>query len=227
MKWTTRIAAATCIAALIFTLGCDSGLVPAGSSDGTDLSVAAKSPRIDHPADDPGPPFFFNALNPVPFANPYHGYPEWMPVFFYRPVDCLPPDLDLLNPGIDPRAFGCPLTLEGFYHFPEGAMMPTLTVDKAGTEVPFWFVRLDEWLEAAGDGHVWLEEFKALPSFREGYAEFYSANQDMHGSTIQAHGVVTSEPGMRFKLHFVAQFVWSDTGQIQEENIPVFEVDFQ
>jgi len=227
MNWTSRIAATISVAVLMIAAGCDSALAPAGDEATAMQDVASKNPLMYVPDEFPGYPWYHNALNPVPLANPYHGYPDWIPVLFYHPLDCLPEGLDLLDVSPHLESLACPSTVEGFFIWPESEPGPTHQVMQAAMDVPFWFVSLEDWYDAADDGHVWVDEFQALPSFREGYATFLQRSSRLQGSKMEAHGVVTSEPDMTFKMRFVAQFVRDENGALIQENIPVFEVDFK
>jgi len=227
MNWTSRFAAAMCVAVLMLATGCDTAVAPDEDNAAVSFSVAAKSPRMNIPEDMPGYPFYFNALNPVPIANPLHGYPDWVPVYFYHPVDCVPAGTDLLVGGVAFASLACPSTVSGFLIWPEDYSVPKVDALQASGEVPFWFVRLEEWLEAADDGHVYIEEVQELPSFRTGKATFFTRNVREPGGETVAHGYVTSEPGLTFSVHIVAQFVRDENGVMTEEKIPLFEVDFK
>jgi hypothetical protein len=213
--------------AVMMAAGCDNTSVQPADDTPEGLEISSKSGLMKIPDEFPGHPFYFTALNPLlPFVNLYRGYPEWVPVVFYHPVECMPEGTDLLFAAPSFESLACPSTVEGFLIKPEGYAVPKVETLRALDEVPFWFVTLDDWYAAVADGHVWVDEFTSLPSFRAGSASFFLSNLNPKRGTFEAHGVVTSEPGLTFSIRLVSLFENDDSGIMVAENIPIFDVDF-
>ncbi len=86
---------------------------------------------------------------------------------------------------------------------------------------------MSDWLAAAEDGIVGWEELRSTPSFREGLADYYKARQNFIANTFlrDIRGYLTSEPEIRFRMHFVGRLDFHDDGSFTEI-IPRFIVEF-
>lgn len=137
-------------------------LLPAGR--------AAANVNLAFPEETPGPPYYLRGIEPASEAV------EWVPIVFYRDPSCVPADFNLLNFFDAPRAFGCPLTVEGFEIWRNGPGQDTapLQVKSRGLgAVPVWFVSAAEHEAAIADGVLTITELRALPSLLMGTAERY------------------------------------------------------
>lgn len=162
--------------------------------------------RLDIPAEDPGPPFYTRVTSILDQLFHDDG---WLAVPFYRAPSCVPPGFNLLDhfdfpgPG-GPGAFGCPLLLDGFLltepDAPQGAFPRQVVLQGSGS--PFWFVRWDDFQEAAGDGIVTIGELAALEPLMgttRRYHETLKPREGDHVVVIDADG--TLEDGRTFAFH--------------------------
>ena len=100
-------------------------------------------------------------------------------VLFYRDPTCVPEDFNLLD-GQDlvgfpdsPRAFTCPLTVDGFGVWKQGPpvdLVPQHVLTRGTGAVPVWFMAWSELDAAMADDVVTMGELRALASLRVGYA---------------------------------------------------------
>jgi len=103
----------------------------------------------------------------------------WAAITFYRDPGGVPTDFNLLDFFDAPRAFGDPLTVEGFEiwriaPWEEGADQSPIQVVSHGLgAVPIWFVKFAELEEAIADGHLTIGELESLPSLRIGSAVYF------------------------------------------------------
>lgn len=100
---------------------------------------------------------------------------EWAVVPFYRLPSCVPPDFNLLGLMDPPRAFRCPLTVEGVEVWDRGPGQdpaPEHVVTR-GEGVPVWFASWAELGAAASDGVLTIEELSSLESLLVGTAHVY------------------------------------------------------
>ena len=81
---------------------------------------------------------------------------EYVPVYFYRTIDCVNPGFDLLLSYDVPGAFYClPLTVEGFAIFEDretNPFDPPIQSRLKGDSVPFVFVERETYNTIAADG---------------------------------------------------------------------------
>ena len=81
---------------------------------------------------------------------------EYVPVYFYRTIDCVNPGFDLLLSYDVPGAFYClPLTVEGFAIFEDretNPFDPPIQSKLKGDSVPFVFVERETYNTIAADG---------------------------------------------------------------------------
>jgi hypothetical protein len=79
------------------------------------------------------------------YARIVTGTGEWTPVIFYRPIDCIPENFNLLNFFDPPRVFACgPMTVDGFAIWETGPGLDPAPIHsryRGLGEVPIWFVR--------------------------------------------------------------------------------------
>lgn len=107
---------------------------------------------------------------------------EWAVIVFYRPASCIPADFNLLDffdypNATGPGAFGCnpPTTdsLEFWRNGPGIDFAPVVARFRGLGAVPIWFVGWPELEAAVADDMLTLGELEALPSLRQGSADFY------------------------------------------------------
>jgi hypothetical protein len=100
-------------------------------------------------------------------------------VLFYRDPSCVPGDFNLLD-GQDlagfpdnPRAFACPLTVDGFGVWKQGPpadVVPRHVLTRGTGAVPVWFVAWPELQAAMADDLLTVGELRTLPSLQMSYA---------------------------------------------------------
>ncbi len=154
-------------------------------------------------AQDPGPPFYAR----IEWGHVLHDGAT-AAIAFYRDPACVPPDFNLPNLFDAPRAFGCPLTVEGFEVWKNGPPpvdAGPIQVETRGLgAVPIWFANWDELSFALSDHVLTIGELRALPSLREGSASFYQETLHpagiarVHMIGIAAHGTLADGTPFRF-----------------------------
>ena len=127
---------------------------------------------------------------------------EWAAIPFYRLPSCVPADFNLLRFMDPPRAFGCPLTVEGQEVWERGPgqdAAPKLVVTR-GQGVPIWFASSSELQAAMSDGVLTIGELSSLQSLVVGTADVY---QEVlrPGELIVINARGTLSDGRRFRLH--------------------------
>lgn len=127
---------------------------------------------------------------------------EWAPVVFYRQPSCVPADFNLLRFIAGPRAFACPLTVEGrevWENGPGQDAAPKQSVTR-GRDVPIWFASTSELQAAASDGVLTIGELSSLDSLVVGTATTY---QEVlrPGQLIVINARGTLADGRAFRLH--------------------------
>lgn len=131
----------------------------------------------------------------------------WTATIFYRPPDCVPNNYNLLSgPAFDinPK---CPLLMEGFALWEEGAPAPSQVVldNVEGEQVPIYFVEIPELYAGIADGKLTVNELEKMDSLLVGSADFYHEvfhPLDAAGNyqiSILASG--TLDDGRSFYLH--------------------------
>ena len=133
--------------------------------------AAEAAVRQTIPEEQAGPPFYARIISQVP------GTENQSAVVFYRDPGCIPSDFNLLQTFDIPRAFGCPLTVEGFVIWKNGPP----PIDFAPIQqqlfglgaVPIWFVSTADLTAATADGVLTIGELAALPSLIVGTASFF------------------------------------------------------
>ena len=127
---------------------------------------------------------------------------EWAAVPFYRLPACVPADFNLLRFMDAPRAFGCPLTVEGHEVWERGPGQdpaPKLVVTR-GIDVPIWFVSWPELQAAMSDGVLTIGELSGLESLVVGTADVYrEVLRPGELLVVDAHGTLAD--GRSFQLH--------------------------
>lgn len=155
------------------------GLLPVG--------VAAANVRLAFPEETPGPPYYARISS--------DGAPQteqWAAIVFYRDPGCVPSGFNLLQFFDIPRAFGCPLTVEGFEIWKNGPGQdpaPIQVKSRGLGAVPVWFVSPAELAAAMADGVLTIGELSALPSLQVGTAD--SFQEVLHPSEAAKHGKLT------------------------------------
>ena len=127
---------------------------------------------------------------------------EWVAVPFYRLPACVPADFNLLRFMDVPRAFGCPLTVEGWEVWERGPGQepaPKHVVTSA-TGVPIWFASWPELQAAMSDGVLTIGELSGLESLVIGTADVYrEVLRPGELIVVNARGRLTD--GRSFQLH--------------------------
>lgn len=130
---------------------------------------------------------------------------EWVVNIFYRSPSCVPVNFNPLNFFDIPRAFRCPLTVEGF-EVRSQAFGPPLHSELQGLgAVPVLFVKRAEFEAAAADGELTLTELLGLEAGVMGSASLYQEVLHPRGGArvvnadYQAAG--TLENGRPFRVH--------------------------
>ena len=126
--------------------------------------------RTEFPTQSPGIPAYAR-VGPEPIHTD-----EWAVIPFYRDPSCVPEDFNLLRFLDAPRAFRCPLTVEGFEVWKNGPGIdraPLHSVTREADAVPVWFVAWPELQAAIADGTLTITELAALPSLVVGSADQY------------------------------------------------------
>lgn len=127
---------------------------------------------------------------------------EWAVVPFYRLPSCVPADFNLLRSLDPPRAFRCPLLVEGHEVWERGPGQdpaPKQVVTR-GQGVPIWFAPWSEVQAAASDGVLTITEISNLDSLVVGTADVY---QEVlrPGTFIAINARGTLDDGRVFRLH--------------------------
>ena len=196
----SRSKAARRLVTLVLALAALVALVPAGHAQAAE--------RFDVPSESPGVPAYARLGGPD--IAPHND--QWAAIVFYRDPGCIPASFNLLNFFDAPRAFGCPLTVQGFEIWenePGRDPAPRLSKLRAAGPVPVWFVSWPELQAAAADGVLTIGELRALPSLITGFASHFS--ETLHPSesnkkgknNIGARGVLSNGRSFFLKAVFV------------------------
>ena len=149
----------------------------------------------------------------VPRSDIIHN-DEWAVIVFYRPASCIPADFNLLDffdypTATGPGAFGCnPPTTDSKEFWRNGPGIdpaPILAKFRGLGAVPIWFVDWSELEAAVADDVLTIGELEALPSLRQGSADYYretlrpgeSTSTRPSGIQLIARGELTD--GSRFR----------------------------
>lgn len=133
--------------------------------------------RLSIPEETFGPPFYARLEFPSvdPDLIPNNG--EWAALVLYRQLECIPESFNLLDVFDFPAAFDCPLgSLSGYEFYSNSPGMDGAPIHTRLTgegEVSIWFVRLDEFEQAAADNVITIADFENMASLRRGRAAFY------------------------------------------------------
>lgn len=126
----------------------------------------------------------------------------WVAVPFYRLPSCVPSDFNLLSIFDVPRAFGCPMTIEGHEVWklgPGQEPAPKVAITRA-QDVPIWFASWSELQGAMSDGVVTVGELSALDSLVLGTADRYHEVLRPPGMiVVNAQGTLLD--GRSFRVH--------------------------
>ena len=129
---------------------------------------------------------------------------EWAVVPFYRLPSCVPADFNLLRSLDPPRAFRCPLVVEGHEVWERGPGQdpaPKQVVTK-GQGTPIWFASWPEVEAAASDGVLTIGELSSLDSLVVGTADLYQ--EVLRPGTfiaINARGALADGRAFRLQVH--------------------------
>lgn len=161
-------------------------------------SSAHAAVRVEFPAAAPGVPAYARIG-----GEPIHT-DEWAAIPFYRDPSCVPENFNLLRFLDAPRAFRCPLVVEGFEVWENGPGLdpaPVHAVTREADAVPVWFVSWPELQGAIADGVLTIGELSSLPSLVVGSAEQYG--EVLHpGRLIHINARGALDDGRTFRLQF-------------------------
>jgi len=152
----------------------------------------------------------------LPFYTKGLGHTDdgtWVVTAFYRPLEWVPENGDLyaLDFSIDPN---CPLFVEGFAIFDQGAPVQLELRNVPGARLPICFAAGTDFLKAFNNGSVSLRELMRMDSLVIGWADFYhEILQPMDASGKAVSNVVASgllEDGRRFYVHSEVIFLNGD-----------------
>ena len=166
--------------------------------------------RLGFPVPDPGGPVYARVERPFLIHTP-----QLAAILFYRDPACVPEMFNLLDnvdlegfPGPSPRAFRCPMTVDGFqlwttYPIPG----PPNQVFTRGTgAVPVWFVAWSELEAAIADDKLTIGELRSMRSLQIGHAiHFEETNQlSPDAKTLAIRGAATGDllDGRSFEFEF-------------------------
>jgi hypothetical protein len=150
---------------------------------------------------------------PLPYyARIVTGTSEWSPVIFYRPADCIPQTVNLLAFSDPPRAFACsPMTVDGFAIWETGPGLdpaPRQARLQGLGEVPIWFVRTGDYLQATADSALTISELEALAPLT-GHALRFTQTQHpfppVENSLLVVNATGALDDGRSFRLHITYQ----------------------
>jgi hypothetical protein len=129
---------------------------------------------------------------------------EWVAIPFWRPLDSVPADFNLLDT-FDPAAVDQPLLVEGFVRWRDDGP-PSWEARGLGA-VPFLFVLRSELQAAAADGVLTIAELASLDSLIVGAADFYQEQNHIYGIHPVSHYALVAtgllEDGRSFDVLFV------------------------
>lgn len=151
------------------------------------VGTAVANVRLAFPEETPGPPYYARISS--------EGAPrtaQWAAIVFYRDPSCVPADFNLLQFFDIPRAFGCPLTIEGFEIWQNGPGQDPAPIEVKSRglgAVPVWFVFPHELDAAMADGVLTIGELSALPSLQTGAAHGFQ--EVLHPSEAARSGKLT------------------------------------
>ena len=156
---------------------------------------------------------------------------EWAAIPFYRDPACVPPDFNLLDAFDAPRAFDCPVTVQGFEIFekpfpPNNVQPPIKAVYWGLGDVPIYFVKWPKLQEAVADYRLTMDELKALLKSGDavvGSARYYWVELHPSGGTVEPF-IEISAYGL-FQDH--RQFRFYVTGGDQTALIKEIRFDFK
>jgi len=169
--------------------------------------------RTEFPGEDPGPPFYTRVERSSVHTEIVPHTDEWAAVVFYRSPSCLLREelltsFNLMDLFDIPRAFGCPLTIEGFEVWrnapPPTDLAPMQAKFNGLGAVPVWFVSWPELQAAVADDVLTMSELLSLSSLQTGTATFFRETLHATGGaqqpklTMVAHGTLTD--GRTFRL---------------------------
>lgn len=170
------------------------------------LPSAASGQVVEHPAE-------------LPFyARSVEGSGKWSPVIFYRPVGCVPETFNLEAFFDVPRVFGCrPMTVDSFALWRNGPGIdpaPMLAIQKGLGDVPIWFVRTDDLLDARSDGVVTLPELRSidpLTGSASRFTETLAPEESNERSLLIVNASGTLDDGRSFSL----RIFYYDSGRVR------------
>jgi len=179
------------------------------------LSLAALPayPGVHTTFPPPNAPFYAR-IGPGP--NAIHDE-QWAAIPFYTSPDCVPADFNLLNFFDIPRAFGCPLNVQGLSVWKNGPppidLAPIQNILQGTGAVHIWFVHWNELQAGLADGVLTVPELRVMPSLQKGLANLYHETLHPPGTAqvgrdvIAAHGTLTD--GRVFQLESSAEYTSS------------------
>ena len=163
---------------------------------GVTAQSASAAVNVSFPEESPGIPAYAR-IGPDAIHTD-----EWVAVPFYRLPNCVPADFNLLRFMDAPRAFGCPLTVEGheLWELGPGQEPAPKQVVTMGTDVPIWFASWSEVQPAMSDGVLTIGELSGMESLLMGTADVYrEVLRPGELLVVNAHG--TLNDGRSFQVH--------------------------
>ena len=168
-------------------------------------ATAAGQVRLLVPEESPSGPFYARI-----HAQDVFRTDEWVAIAFYRDPDCVREGFNLLDfydfANI-PAIFWCPLTVHGFelWDDPATDQAPRQSRLQGNGAVPVWFVSVEDFNAAVGDGALTVSQLLAAPSLMQGAATLFEETLHPLGGRgtmlrLVAHGSLTD--GRTF--HYVA-----------------------
>lgn len=170
--------------------------------------------HLEFPVHSPGIPAYARLELLVPnFDVPNNEH--WAAIVFYRDPACVPPDFDLGQFFDFPRAFNCPLLIEGHEIWqdvpgPDSAPIYVRTRN-AVPNLPIWFVAWNELRPILESGQVFIGDITRLPSLVRGSAQWYeealypNGAAEIPGITLRSEGTLEDGRMFRLKWHFTDQ----------------------
>jgi hypothetical protein len=160
---------------------------------------------VSFPDEDPGPPLYARVTT---LQNQIFHDAGYVAIPFYRDPACVPADFDLFQ-GLDlpgpggPGAFGCPLTVTGWFLIEPDAPLGTFPFRAVTTgPTPIWFVAWVDFQSATADGDFTMAELLALNPLRGIATQFHEM---LAPRTEDHHVVITSsgqlDDGRRFQFN--------------------------
>lgn len=169
---------------------------------------------------DPQPPFYARiSVNPsLGLDQEIFHNDQWAAIPFYRDIECIPADFNLLqmidltpDPIYGLRPFGCALAVEGFELWKNAPGIDPAPIHsrlRGIDAVEIWFVSWPALLSEVQDGQLTIGELAAMTSLRRGTATLFSETLHplgpAHAHNIALEALGYTDDGARFLFHVAA-----------------------